>query len=85
MVTIRYFAAARAARGAQQDQLSWTGSLQELLDSLAAQYPQQTAGGMTLGQIFERCTFLVNGNRSERSTALQDGDQLDILPPFAGG
>lgn len=85
MVTIRYFAAARAARGLQQEQLDWTGSLQGLVDSLAAEHPEQTAGGMTLGQIFERCTFLVNGRRAERAADLQEGDQLDILPPFAGG
>lgn len=85
MITIRYFAAARAARGVERENVAATGSLNDVLHELASQHPGSSTGGLSLAEVFERCTFLINGQRSERSTVLRDGDQLDVLPPFAGG
>ncbi|HIW95970.1 MAG TPA: MoaD/ThiS family protein [Candidatus Corynebacterium gallistercoris] len=84
-MTVRYFAAARAARGTATEQLDFTGPLGDLLTQLGEKHTDITAGGLTLAQIFPRCTFLLNGARVEDSATVQPGDQLDILPPFAGG
>ena len=85
MVNIRYFAAARAARGAAAEQVEWTGSIAGLLEQLGTEHTDRTAGGLTLAQIFPRCTFLINGARVGTDAPLAEGDQLDVLPPFAGG
>lgn len=40
----------------------------------------------SLEQVCARSSFLVNGVRAQPETArLHPGDQLDVLPPFAGG
>ncbi|HJF11860.1 MoaD/ThiS family protein [Corynebacterium falsenii] len=85
MVTIRYFAAARAARGSASEQVEWQGPLADLLQRLGAEHTQRTAGGLTLAGIFPRCSFLLNGTRVDADAQVQPGDQLDVLPPFAGG
>jgi molybdopterin synthase sulfur carrier subunit len=36
--------------------------------------------------VFGRSTFLVNGvTTPDRGHPLRNGDELDVLPPFAGG
>jgi molybdopterin converting factor small subunit len=36
--------------------------------------------------VFARCSFIVNGvATTDRARVLDDGDSLDVLPPFAGG
>ncbi|WP_312097246.1 MoaD/ThiS family protein [Corynebacterium dentalis] len=85
MVTIRYFAAARAARGVDREDVALTGSLDAVLREIVTQHSDSSTGGLSLAEVFDRCTFLINGQRSERSAELRDGDQLDVLPPFAGG
>lgn len=92
MVEIRYFAAARAARGVAREELDGAAvpaTLAELLDILGATHTGATAGGMTLGQIFERCSFLVDGRTVTRDAAasvdLGKVARVDVLPPFAGG
>ena len=44
-----------------------------------------TPSGLTLAQVMEQCSFLVNGARSDAEAPLQDADRVDVLPPFAGG
>ncbi|MFF5794091.1 MoaD/ThiS family protein [Paeniglutamicibacter sp. NPDC012692] len=40
----------------------------------------------SLGTVLLRCSFLVNGvSAQDHSRALKPTDELDILPPFAGG
>ncbi|AWB83921.1 MoaD/ThiS family protein [Corynebacterium liangguodongii] len=85
MLTIRYFAAARAARGQSSEQVDYAGSLGGLVAALGTTYTDRTAGGMTLAQVFERCSFLLNGARVDLDAQLGPGDRLDVLPPFAGG
>lgn len=84
-ITVRYFAAARAARGTASEQVDFSGSLGDLLTQLGEAHTSTTAGGLTLAQIFPRCTFLLNGSRAHDTTTINAGDQLDVLPPFAGG
>jgi sulfur-carrier protein len=72
MVTLRFFAAARAEVGAASLSRE-AGSI----DSLLAEFGSP---------VLDRCSFLVNGiATTDRVTPLGDGDVLDVLPPFAGG
>ncbi|MCU1482420.1 MAG: Molybdenum cofactor biosynthesis protein MoaD [Subtercola sp.] len=77
-VHVRYFAAAKAAAGlAEQTRTVADGcSIEELL----------AGAGFAAVPVFARSSFLVNGvTTTHRSHPLHDGDELDVLPPFAGG
>ena len=76
-VTIRYFAAARAAAG-ESTAAARAGSVKELVDTVAAGRPE-------LARVLGICTFLVDGERVELAAELEDGAVVDALPPFAGG
>lgn len=81
-VTVRYFAAARAASGIDEEPV--TVPAPATVDTVlrAATF----AHGAELERVLTRCSYLHNEvavhNRGE---AMAEGDQLDILPPFAGG
>ena len=85
MLEIHYFAAARADAGTAQESAEPAASLGELLDALATAHTGTTEAGMTLAQVFERCTFLIDGKNAERDAVLDGAARVDILPPFAGG
>lgn len=89
MVEIHYFAAARAARGIPRETVETTDSLDTLLTTLSTQYSEATTGGLSLAEIFERCSFLVDGRTVLRKDAsavdLSTVGRIDVLPPFAGG
>jgi len=81
-VTVRFFAAAKAASGVDQDQIGIAPQA-TVADVLAAVVEIH---GAKLAEIFRRCSFLLD------ETALHDhhvsvcgGEVLDVLPPFAGG
>lgn len=81
-VTVRYFAAARAASGVDEEALV-VGAPATVESILAAAVD---AHGDELGRVLERCSYLRNSVAVHGlSTALGDGDALDVLPPFAGG
>ncbi len=83
---IHYFAAARAAAGTDREHITDVpATLGELLDALATRHTGTTDAGMPLGEIFTRCTFLVDGRNSDRSLGLAGAERVDVLPPFAGG
>lgn len=91
-VEIHYFAAARAARGEDHEVLEitdGTDSLGSLIDALGTEHTRLTAAGMTLSEVFDRCTFLVDGRNVSRETSasvpLAGVTRIDVLPPFAGG
>jgi molybdopterin synthase sulfur carrier subunit len=80
-ITVRYFAAARAAAGSDSEQLTVrTGAtVGELVDGL---------GGRTreLARVLVRCSFLCDGLAvRDQAQPLQAGNTIDVLPPFAGG
>jgi sulfur-carrier protein len=80
-VTVRYFAAAEAAAGtAEQIVNILPGStVQDLIGILGA------ASGPLSG-VLPRCSYLCDGVAVRDTTvALQSGQTVDILPPFAGG
>jgi molybdopterin converting factor small subunit len=79
VVTVRYFAGARAAAGVDTEQRSAT-TLDELVRSLA------DAHGEKLAAVLRACSFLVDGTTTrDRASALAPGSVVDVLPPFAGG
>jgi molybdopterin synthase sulfur carrier subunit len=80
-VTIRYFAAARAAAGAESETVVLCAgtTVAELVDRLAVR-------GARLAAVLSRCSYLRDGIAvRDEATALRPGDTVDVLPPFAGG
>lgn len=79
MIRVRLFAALRElAGGGEVSDVTGT-TVGELADTLSERF----------GDRFERIaavsSFVVNGDRAERSTAIADGDEVAILPPVSGG
>ncbi|WP_427132911.1 MoaD/ThiS family protein [Pseudarthrobacter sp. S9] len=86
---VRYFAAARAAAGVEEEsfELAAGATVASLLAAiLAVERPEPPAGTPPLARILARSSFLLNevAVRSD-SSALVPGDVVDVLPPFAGG
>ena len=85
---IRYFAAASAATGVEEEILELDApiTLGELERTLQARHPGIPGGRRSLSDVLTRCSFLRNGSATtDRSTVLAPSDSLDVLPPFAGG
>ncbi|OSM42698.1 MoaD/ThiS family protein [Nesterenkonia sp. PF2B19] len=85
-LTVRLFAAAAEAAGAETLHLplEQPAALGTVLDGLPAS--ASSGDGEQLGRVLRRCSFLVNGVRApSNDRELAPGDQLDVLPPFAGG
>jgi sulfur-carrier protein len=80
-VTVRYFAAARAAAGAESETVVVRPgtTVAELVERLAVR-------GSRLATVLGRCSYLCEGIAvRDETTPLQAGDTIDVLPPFAGG
>ncbi|EGX59452.1 molybdopterin converting factor [Streptomyces zinciresistens K42] len=81
-VTVRYWAAAKAAAGVAEEPFE-AGTLAEALDSVRARHPGE------LTRVLLRCSFLVDGDpvgtRGHETVRLADGGTVEVLPPFAGG
>ncbi|MGA7135003.1 MAG: MoaD/ThiS family protein [Mycobacterium sp.] len=80
-VTVRYFAAARAAAGSDSEQLTVRRGavVGELIDGLGGRHS-------ALIGVLPRCSFLCNGMAvRDGAQPLRAGDTIDVLPPFAGG
>ncbi|MDQ0850955.1 molybdopterin synthase sulfur carrier subunit [Arthrobacter sp. B3I9] len=88
-MNVRYFAAARAAAGVDEEryELSAGDTLATLLEAiLAVERPEPPAGTPPLPRILSRSSFLLNEVAvRDRSAALKPDDVVDVLPPFAGG
>lgn len=78
MALINFYAAARAAAGAPSLKIP-AGSMGALIDQLAARSPE-------LAKLLPTCSYLLNGESCENlNQLLVEGDQVDVLPQFAGG
>ena len=80
-VTVRYFAAARAAAGAESERLVVLPgtTVAELVERLAVR-------GTRLATVLGRCSYLCDGIAVRDETApLRSGDTVDVLATFAGG
>jgi len=80
-ITVRYFAAARAAAGTEDELIDLRAgtTIAELIDLLKA----RDAG---LARVLARCSYLCDGIAvRDTAAALGDAQTVDVLPPFAGG
>ena len=82
MLTVRYFAAAKAAAGTAEEKVEIAGDA-TVADAVAA---IREAHGPELGRVLERCSFLLDEVAvRDRTAPLGGASALDVLPPFAGG
>ena len=77
-VTVRYWAAARAAAGTPEEVLPGR-SLGDVLEAARERH------GAELARVLERSSFLVDGLRTRSAAVLPEGATVEVLPPFAGG
>ena len=80
-VTVRFFAAARAAAGGETASMTLApgATVDELLGQLCCRSDE-------LARVLQRCSFLCDGVAvRNRAVPLQSGQIVDVLPPFAGG
>jgi molybdopterin synthase sulfur carrier subunit len=83
-VLVRFFGAAKAASGVDEERVAAGRPLAAVLDELRTR--PSTPGAPTLAKVLDRSSFLLNEvSLRDPATVLGDDDVLDILPPFAGG
>ncbi len=86
---VRYFAAARAAAGVEDEKfdLAEGATVADLLTAvLALERAEPPAGTPPLARILSRSSFLLNEVAvRDRAAVLAADDVVDVLPPFAGG
>jgi sulfur-carrier protein len=79
MITVRYFAGARAAAGVDTESRE-AATLDELVGQIVGDH------GEKLERVLTACSFLVDGTSTrDRALVLSPGSTVDVLPPFAGG
>ena len=81
-ITVRYFAAARAAAGvdAEKIQVASSSTVADLLDAVRAEH------GPELARVLARCSYLLDEVAvRDQSAPIAHATGLDVLPPFAGG
>jgi sulfur-carrier protein len=80
-VTVRYFAAARAAAGIDEEKLTVPAgsSVADLVALLSRRDAQ-------LDRVLQRCSYLCDSIAiRDHRTVIEPGQTIDVLPPFAGG
>ncbi|TQM35497.1 MoaD/ThiS family protein [Pseudonocardia cypriaca] len=79
-ITVRYFAAARAAAGVETEPIDVSGTVDDAIRAIRERH------GAELGRVLDRCSFLLDEVAvRDRSAVVPAGATLDVLPPFAGG
>jgi sulfur-carrier protein len=82
VVTVRYFAAARAAAGMDSESVDVGdgATVGDALDMIAARH------GESLSKVLPACSFLLDSVAvRDHATPVPHTAELDVLPPFAGG
>lgn len=77
-VTVRYWAGARAAAGADCDVVSGCATVADALAAATALRPG-------LAPVAAVSSLLLDGRAAQRSDVLPAGAVVEVLPPFAGG
>ena len=81
-MTVRYWAAARAAAGVESDEVP-AATLAEAVAAVGA------LRGAPLARVLAACSYLVDsapaGRRPPEEVPLPPGSVVEALPPFAGG
>jgi molybdopterin synthase sulfur carrier subunit len=79
MLTVRYFAGARAAAGVPAESID-AATIDDLTRILTDRH------GERLAVVVKAASFLVDGvTCHDRQASLPSGATVDVLPPFAGG
>jgi sulfur-carrier protein len=80
-VTVRFFAAARAAAGHEVETIRLRPGT-----TVAGLAEQLSERGADLAKVLKRCSFLCDGVAvRDAEVALDNVQTVDVLPPFAGG
>ncbi|MGW3949726.1 MoaD/ThiS family protein [Streptomyces sp. NPDC004752] len=81
-VTVRYWAAAKAAAGVAEEVCD-AATLAGALAVVRERHPGE------LARVLRRCSFLIDGDpvgtRGHETVRLAEGGTVEVLPPFAGG
>lgn len=81
VVTLRYFAGARAAAGVEEERVALP-----IGSTVADALRRVSVRGPALARVIAASSVLVDGvHRRSADATLIDGATLDVLPPFAGG
>ena len=81
-VLVRYFAGARAAAGRTEESvpLPAGSTVADLISELRSRHGEQ------LTKVLPSCSYLLDGIAvRDTGQALDEGVDVDVLPPFAGG
>ncbi|GLW65228.1 thiamine biosynthesis protein ThiS [Actinomadura rubrobrunea] len=82
--TIRYWAAAKAAAGVEQEPYE-AATLAEALAAAAG----RDGRGADFRRVLARSSYLIDGDpvgaRPHETVTLPEGGVVEVLPPFAGG
>jgi len=80
-VTVRFFAAARAAAGNEVETIRLRPGT-----TVAGLVDQLSERDANLAKVLKRCSFLCDGVAvRDGEVALDNVQTVDVLPPFAGG
>lgn len=87
MLTVRYFAAARAAAACSAEEVPVRADLDRagLVEVLVARHPHPPEGEPALSTVLEQSSLLVDGMALRPGTRIAAGSTVDVLPPFSGG
>jgi molybdopterin converting factor small subunit len=77
-VTVRYWAAARAAAGVDSDVVTGCDTVGEVLAAATTLRPE-------LAPVAAVSSVLLDGRTASRDAAVPEGAVVEVLPPFAGG
>jgi molybdopterin converting factor small subunit len=78
MAVLRLFAAAREAAGTGRDDVPGA-TVGEVLDAAVARY------GDAFAAVLQQCKVWRNGDETTRESAVDDRDEVAVLPPVSGG
>jgi len=83
MITVRFFGMTKSLVGNQDSlSLAWSNGrkVKEFVELIGAEYPM-------IGELIHKRKVLVSVNQevAHEDTEIQDGDEIALLPPFAGG
>ncbi|MFV0535662.1 MAG: MoaD/ThiS family protein [Cumulibacter sp.] len=78
-VNIRYFAAAAAAAGVDEESVT-PGTLAQIIAEVGTKH------GDMMTKVLPACSFLLDGTATtDQQIVVKGGQSIDVLPPFAGG
>ncbi|MHA7305006.1 MoaD/ThiS family protein [Arthrobacter sp. TMN-49] len=93
-LNVRFFAAAAAATGVEEQEVDLAApagskpiTLADLSELLVSSFPVSASGSTPpLAELLTRCSYLLNEVATgDLGTELSANDVVDVLPPFAGG